>query len=320
MTLKNKIKVQGERWFPSEQPFSDDMKELWGDWYCDSEVGKLRAVLMHRPGLEIEGITEDNFSQYRFRAAMNHERARQQQDQLAQIYQDHGVDVYYVQNQRVDRPNAMFMRDLMFMTPEGAIVCRPAIPARRGEERAVAATLSALGVPIIKTINGDGYFEGASAMWINRETVIIGTGSRTNESGARQVENELRNIGVKNIIRTEIPYGSIHLDGYMNMVDENKLVIFPWHVGYDCAKQLLDLGVELIELTNIEELKQGMSMNFVALEPGKIVTPEGSPETKLLLEDNGVNVIELPMDEVMNGWGAIHCMTAFLNRDPVLPK
>ncbi|MDG5787469.1 arginine deiminase family protein [Evansella sp. AB-P1] len=318
MVEKSKIKVQGERWFPKENSFSDEMKDLWGDWYCDSEIGKLRAVLMHRPGVEIEGITELNFAEYRFRSAINPVRARQQQDELANIYRDHGVDVHYVDGQRTDRPNAMFMRDLMFMTPEGAIVCRPAIPARRGEERAVAKTLASLGVPIIKTINGDGYFEGASAMWVNRDTVIIGTGSRTNESGAQQVETELRNIGVKNIIRTGIPYGSIHLDGYMNMVDKNKLLIFPWHVTYDCAKELLDLGIELIELTNIDELKQGMSMNFVALEPGKVVMPSGNPETKALLESHDVEVINVNLDEVMNGWGAAHCMTAFLKRDPVI--
>ncbi|SDZ22811.1 N-Dimethylarginine dimethylaminohydrolase [Evansella caseinilytica] len=313
----NSVKVQGERWFPSEQTFADEMKELWGEWYCDSEVGKLRAVLMHKPGMEVEGITEENFHSYRFRAPMNADRVRQQHDALADVYRNHGVEVHYVQEQRTDKPNAIFARDLVFMTPEGAIVCRPAIPARRGEERAVAATLAALGVPIIKTINGNGYFEGASAMWIDRETVVIGTGSRTNESGASQVEAELRNIGVKNIIRTEIPYGCIHLDSHMSMVDKRKMLIFPWYVSYDCAKQLLDCGVELIEVTNIHEVEQGMCLNFVALEPGKIVTSTGNPETKGLLEKNGIEVTEVLLDEVMNGWGAVHCVTAFLKRDPI---
>lgn len=315
--MKWKLKVQGERWFPSEVPFADEMKENWGDWYCDSEVGKLRAVLMHRPGVEIEGITEDNYEQFRFRGGIIAEKARQEQDALADIYRAHGVEVHYVGEQRKDKPNAMFMRDLLFMTPEGAIVCRPSIPARRGEERAVAKKLGELGVPIIKTINGEGYFEGASAMWVNRETVIIGTGSRTNEQGARQVENELRNMGVTNIIRTEIPYGSIHLDGYMNMIDKNKLMVFPWHVGYDCIRQLHEVGVEIVELPYIEELKLGMSLNFVALEPGKVVMVKGNPLTKKLLEDNGVEVIEVDLTELMNGWGAVHCMTAFLKRDPI---
>jgi arginine deiminase len=311
------VKVQGERWFPSELTFSDEMVQLWGDWYCDSEVGTLRAVLMHRPGSEIEGIHEHNFAAYRFRAPMNPQRAREQQDAVAEIYRSHGVSVYYVQNQREDRPNAMFMRDLVFMTPEGAIVCRPAIPARRGEERAVASTLASLGVPILSTIHSDGYFEGASAMWIDRQTVIIGTGSRTNEGGANQVESVLRNIGVTNIIRTQIPYGSIHLDGYMSMVDKKKMLVFPWHMSYDCAKQLLDMGIQLIEATNIDEVKQGMAMNGVALAPGKLLMPAGNPETRDLLRSEGIEVIEAEVDELMNGWGAIHCMSCFLKREPI---
>lgn len=311
----DQITVQGERWFPSETTFAEEMKELWGDWYCDSETGKLRAVLLHRPGKELEGITEENFSAYRFRGAIDAEKARKEQDALAEIYRGHGVEVHYVKGQREDKPNAMFLRDLVFMTPEGAIICRPAIPARRGEEKAVAQTLAALGVPILKTINGEGYFEGACAMWVNRETVVIGTGSRANESGAQQVEAELRNLGVTNIIRTQIPYGSIHLDGYMNMADTNKLAVFPWHLTYDCAKALMDAGVELIEVTDIQELKQGMALNFVTLEPGKVVMPAGNPNTKKLLEDHGIEVLETELGELMNGWGSMHCMSLFLKRD-----
>ena len=189
------VKVQGERWFPSETRFSDEAKALWGDWYCDSEIGRLRAVLMRRPGREIEGVTVNNYETFRWKAPMEVDRARKQHDALAQIYRDHGVDVHYVENQRVDRPNALFMRDQVLMTPEGAIVCRNGISARRGEERYAAETLASLGVPIVKTINGDGYFDGACAMWIDRETVIIGTGARANKAGALQVESELRNMG-----------------------------------------------------------------------------------------------------------------------------
>lgn len=312
-----RINVQGERWFPSKLSFSDEMNNLWGNWYCDSEVGKLGAVLMHRPGKEIENIGENNFSNYRFRAPIKAERARKQQDDLVELYRSHGVEVHYVENQREDRPNAMFLRDLVFMTPEGAIICRPAMPSRRGEEKAVAKTLGKLGIPIIATINGDGFFEGASAMWINRDTVIIGTGSRTNNAGADQVEAELRNIGVSNIIRTQIPYGSIHLDGYMSMVDKDKMVVFPWHLTYDCAKNLLDMGIKIIEATNIYEVKQGMGMNSVALSPGKIIMPSGNPTTKELLLSEGIEVIEADVDEIMNGWGALHCMTVSLRRSPI---
>lgn len=207
------VTVQGERWFPSETSFEEEMNDFWGDWYCDSEIGRLRAVMMRRPGKEIEGVTHANYAQFRWKAPMDPEKARREHEMLAQIYRDHGVSVYDVGKQRDDRPNALYVRDQVFMTPEGAIVCRNGLSARRGEERYAAEALARLGVPIVRTINGDGYFEGACAIWVDRETVIIGTGSRSNRSGVEQVEYELRNMGVTNIIRTQIPYGSIHLDG-----------------------------------------------------------------------------------------------------------
>lgn len=309
------VTVKGERWFPSTTTFSQDMPRFWGDWYCDSEIGKLRAVLLHRPGPEIDNMKDP--ARYRFASLMDPEKARAQHDELADTYRRHGVQVYYVEETRPDRPNAIFMRDLMFMTPEGAIVGRPAMETRRGEERFVAKTLASLGVPIIKTINGDGIFEGANAMWIDRETVLLGTGSRTNESGAMQVESELKNIGVKHIIRFPIPYGHPHIDGLLNIADRNLAMIFPWQVPYDVCKALLDRGFRLLEASNIEEVKLGFGINFVALEPGKVVMPKGNPHCKSLLEDAGVKVIEVDISELRKGWGAIHCMTAFLKRDPI---
>ena len=48
----------------------------------------------------------------------------------------------------------MFVADLMFMTPEGAILGRPASTVRAGEERLVARRLAELGVPILRVVRG----------------------------------------------------------------------------------------------------------------------------------------------------------------------
>lgn len=311
------VKVQGERWFPSETQFIDELKINWGNWYCDSEVGKLRDVLLRRPGKEIEIVNEENFTDFRWKEPMNIEKARMQHDKLAEIYRGNGVRVHYVEEQREDRPNALFVRDLVFMTPEGAIVCRPGISARRGEEKFVAQTLSKLGVPIVRTINGGGIFDGACAMWVDRYTVIIGTGARANAEGAEQVEYELRKMGVTDILRMGIPYGHAHLDGLMNFIDKKTMILFPWQVPYDVVKPLMDKGIKIIEITDIEEIKLNLAINVVALEPGKVLIPCGNPNTKKKIEDAGIVVIEVDVSEILKGWGAIHCMSAFLNRDPV---
>ena len=308
-------KVQGERWFPDTRPFSELLRENWFDCYCDSEVGKLRAVLLRRPGREIESMGDP--ARYRFRETMNPAIAPEQQDALVQVYREHGVEVHYVEEAREDRPNSLFLRDIVLMTPEGAIIGRPAMEVRRGEEKFVAKRLAQLGVPIIKTVNGDGIFECACALWVDRRTVIIGTGSRANKSGVEQVKCELRNIGVENFIEFQIPYGHAHLDGLMNIADRKTAVVFPWQVPYDVCAALMDMGFTIIEAQDIFEVKTGFALNFVALEPGKVVLPMGNPSCKAALEKAGVSVIEVDVSEILKGWGAIHCMTAVIKRDPI---
>lgn len=306
----------GEKWFSDDASFEEDLKHVWGRrWSVSSEVGKLRAVLLRRPGKEIENMTDP--AAWRWGAVMDPERARAQHDAFAEIYRKAGAEVFYVEEQREDRPNALFMRDNVLGTPEGAILCRQATRFRRGEERAVAAALGRIGCPIVRTISGRGVFEGACGMWVDRQTIILGTGVRSNEEGVRQVEETLRYMGVTDILRFQIPWGHAHLDGLMNMVDRKKALIFPWQTPYDVIKPLVDRGFSIIEAPSIEEVKRGAAVNLVALEPGVVVLPSGNPETRKALEKGGVEVIETDVTEILKGYGSLHCMSAFLDRDEI---
>ncbi len=100
--------------------------------------------------------------------------------------------------------------DEWLMTPEGAVVGRPASTVRAGEERHVAARLAQLGIPICRTIGGQGTFEGADAMWLDAQTVLIGTGFRTNTQGARQLTDLLGEMGVT-VLTTQLVKGAMHL-------------------------------------------------------------------------------------------------------------
>lgn len=304
--------IAGERWFPKESNFSDDIEIYWGKWGVSSEVDDLKSVLMYRPGKEVEKF---NANEVRFSdEPVDVELMRKQHDNLAQIYREHGVEVHYVEKQREDRPNAVFCRDLMFMTPEGAIVSRPGMAARRGEERYISLALSKLGVPIVRTINGDGIFEGANAMWINRKTIVLSTSSRANKSGYEQVKYELEKMGVDNIIPMQIPYSNIHIDGIMNMASEEIVMIHASQVPYDVCNALKKLGCKILEAPSTTEVRKTFGCNFVALKPGLVVMPEGNPRCQELLENNGVKVITVDVSEIIKGKGAIHCVTAFLKR------
>jgi arginine deiminase len=63
---------------------------------ADSEVGRLRSVLVHRPGLELKRITPRRRDWLLFDALPWVGRAQQEHDALAAALRDHGVEVLYI--------------------------------------------------------------------------------------------------------------------------------------------------------------------------------------------------------------------------------
>jgi arginine deiminase len=59
-----------------------------------SEVGPLRQVVLHRPGLELERLTPGNAAQLLFDDVLWAERARQEHDGFAELLRQHGVVVH----------------------------------------------------------------------------------------------------------------------------------------------------------------------------------------------------------------------------------
>ena len=304
--------LPGDIWFPEETTLEADLPLYWGDWGVASEVDTLKAVLMRRPGPEIECFDP---AVVRFTdEPLDVELFRRQHDALTGIYRDHGVAVHCVEETRPDRPNAVYCRDLMFMTPEGAILGRPGMAARRGEERYLAVVLARLGVPIILTVHAGGIFEGANAMWVDRRTVILATSSRTNREGFDQVAQVLARIGVDQIIPMQIPSTNIHIDSILNLASHDVAMVHPQQTPYDVCQALRRKGFRILDAPSSSEVFRTAGCNFVALRPGLVVQPEGNPRCRELLENNGITVIPVDFSEIIKGRGAVHCATAFLKR------
>ncbi len=62
----------------------------------DSEIGQLRTVLMHRPGLELQRITPRHSDRLLFGSLPWVSKARQEHDMLCQVLRDEGVHVLYL--------------------------------------------------------------------------------------------------------------------------------------------------------------------------------------------------------------------------------
>jgi arginine deiminase len=301
----------GEGWSPRSLSLRQEIGEVWSSCGIDTEWAPLKAVLLHRPGEELDGLGDPDSVQ--MLAQVDAELVRQQHDLLAQAYRQAGVAVHYVEPDTAVTPNQMFVADLMFTTPEGVIVGRPASTVRAGEERLVARRLADLGIPILRTIRGKGTFEGADAAWMNPETVLLTTGLRTNAEGAEQVTALLNEMGIE-AVRVGLPYGTMHLMGQLRFADRDLAIAWPGRVPYAAVEALRSRGYTVLFLPSEEEAVRGFALNFVTLGPRSILMTAGNPVTQAFYEDAGINCYTVEMEELLKAAGGIGCLTGILER------
>ena len=137
----------GPGWSPRTSSLSEEIGSIWAGFSVSSEYSQLKSVLLHRPGEELCDLEDPNSLQ--MLSMPDQKLVGKQHDGLADAYRDAGVEVHYVEPGSTPTPNQMFAADLMFMTPSGAILARPASTVRAGEERWVARRLAEIGVPIL---------------------------------------------------------------------------------------------------------------------------------------------------------------------------
>jgi arginine deiminase len=301
----------GAGWSPRTSSLRQEMGDIWGPWGVASEWEPLQAVLLHRPGVEVEGLADPDAAQ--MLAPVDLAVMRREHDALSEAYRHAGVDVHYLEPSNTPPPNILFVRDLFFTTPEGAILARPASTVRAGEERYVAQRLAELGLPILRSVRGSGTFEGADALWVDEETVLLATGLRTNVEGAAQVESLLREVGVE-VVRVGLPYGVMHLLGVLNFADRDLAVAWPGRVPYQAVEAVRGRGYEVLWLPDEAEARQGMALNFVTLGPRHVLMPAGCPLTRATYEAAGISCQEVGIGELLKAAGGMGCLTGILSR------
>jgi N-dimethylarginine dimethylaminohydrolase len=301
---------------------------VWGRaWGCNSDVGRLRVVLMHRPGEEMRVVEElplipelgaygDPETGAYWRGEVRPTLAEQQaqHDALAGALREEGVEVVYLKRCARGRHKTVYTRDSSFAVPGGAVVTRMGPKIRRGEEAPVTETLAALGMPILRTIHGTGLMEGGSFAWIRPDTAVVGISSRVNEEGARQVEEVLKVVGAR-LIRVQIPGYRLHIDGAFVMIHHDVAIVNPSTLPFVFMEELKRLGVRLIPVNHEDP---SWAINCLAVAPGRVLMSDRvSPRTQEALDKAGISVRLVPYDKVGLGGGGIHCSTSPLLRDPV---
>jgi arginine deiminase len=301
----------GAGWRGRDTALSEELGGLWGACGVTSEWARLEAVLLHRPGPELAAVEDADASLMVEPPVLG--RAQAQHDALAAAYRDAGVAVAYVDPPSLPPPNLMYVADLFVMTPEGAILGRPASSVRAGEERWVQRRLAELGVPIVRAVGGRGTFEGADAMWLDPNTVLLGVRLRTNRDGAAQVAAVLESMGVTAIV-VEMPAGTMHLMGQLRIVDRDLAYYWEGRFGDEGIEALEARGYQALPVPDNQEAERDFALNFVTLGPREILMPTGCPVSQAAYEAQGITCRTVDVSEIVKAAGGIGCLSGILRR------
>jgi N-dimethylarginine dimethylaminohydrolase len=315
--------------FPAvaEPPFSDpdELEQIWGrPWGSCDEVGRLRIVLVRRPGQELEQISEDAWDSrvnalvapdrgwyWTGKKAPDLSRVRAQHHGLVAALEAEGVRVVNAEPLGSQFTKALYTRDPLMSVPGGAIIGRLAPLMRRGEEASISRTVAAEGVPILHTIVGKATVEGGSFVKLSRRVAAYGTSIRCNREGAEQLEQVLRWLDIQ-LITVPLNGFSIHLDGCLGMVDVDKALVRGDSLPHWFLDRLRELGIEPIWAHRDER----WAVNSLVVRPGRVLMSDDCRRTAELLERRGVEVVPIPYDEIHHNGGGIHCSTVELLREP----
>ena len=303
----------GDNWSPRQDTHREEIGSIWADCGIDSEWRALKSVLLHCPGDELNAAADDPDA-LQMLGAIDIGQARAEHAALCEAYSNFGITVETVDPKPPWSPNLMFCADLVAMTPEGAILARPASTVRAGEERAVASRLAALGIPILATLTGNACFEGADLMWLDEHTAIIGRGLRTNDAAIEQIRRLLDGLGVE-LIAVDMPFGSMHFMGMLRIVDRDLAICWPRRTPHRCVEVLRELGYRVYFPEFEDNQDSYRAINFVTLGPRRILMVEGLSRFQSAFENRGIDCLTSPTDALSVAAGNVGCLTAVLARE-----
>jgi arginine deiminase len=303
-------------------------------WGVISAYGDLESVLMHRPGVELDVVNDQNLDVFNFDAPVNRDVFVAEYDAMVSQFNAHGVECVFLTDILKDdedsinfikhRPNMTYTRDLAAVFHSGAVLLGPKLLGRWGDQDIVGRALKRMGIPILGSIDCPHFLEGGGVTMIGEDTVVASICDRANQSGTKALRDLILCSEVEYFLEVPLPPGHIHIDGLYMTLDENLAIahlaplnILPcrlFKAGEDEPRHIM--FSEYLELRNIkvieidEQEMRGGHLNLVVTNQSKkAIGFECASRLGLEMAKYGWQVSTFPSDTLFKGNGGAHCMT-----------
>lgn len=286
---------------------------------AQSEVGSLRRVVLKQARDAFgDPLTIDrDWKNLGYEAPPAFAAALREYERFVAVLEQAGASIEFLPPSAETGLDSIYVRDASIVCDRGVILCNMGKAARRTEPQAQRAHFLSLGLPICGAIDGAGRLEGGDLVWLDRRTVAVGRGYRTNGEGIRQLR-ELLGDCIDTLITVPLPHWRgpsdvFHLMSILSPLDANLLLVYSPLLPVPFRESLLERGAELVEVPDGEF--ESMACNVLALAPRRCLMLSGNPRTRRRLEACGVEVTEYEGSEISRkGAGGPTCLTRPLMR------
>lgn len=314
-------------------PFHDKelQQDIWSEaWGVSNAVGRVKKVLVHRPGAEVLELTKCTYepeagalilrneqnqirSYCKAKQPPNLDLMQAQHDAMTRALREAGAEVIQLEGESTRWTNRLFPRDVGMVIPGGVVLSRFAMNFRSGENRLAQQTFGKIGMPIMGAIQGKGFVEGGSFQVIDEKTAFIGRSVRVNQEGIEQLRQILSWQGME-LVAVDLPAHLIHLDEAFMMLDVDKALVDPTLLPNWFLELLKTRGIQLIF---VDPQDPPLTNNFLTLAPGKVLFPATGERTIERLARHNIEIIAVDVSEINTMGGGIHCSTLVLSREDV---
>ena len=241
--------------------------------------------------------------------------------------------------------NLYFTRDQSITTPRGCIISKMNSMQRAAETQVVSLCYEQLGIEPLLAITGDGRLEGGD--YLRGNTIsYIGCGMRTNIEAIGQImrADAFGHDTIAVVNDHKWWQMQMHLDTYFNIIDKDLCTLVesryfakegePEWVTVDLYTRasgekeytltqkaipfvdfLRKRGFSIIPIKPEDELHY--ANNFLTIAPRHIMAVGNqSEELQRAFAEHGVTVEWIPLETLIKGYGAAHCMTQVIKAVP----
>lgn len=251
----------------------------------------LRLAIMSRAGPAMRNADPATWN---YKPHFDAERAERQQDALVELIAASGVAIAWLEGQD-NLADSVFTHDPSLVTDHGAVILSMGKALRVPETGLHEAAYRRLGVPILGRIEKPGTVEGGDCVWIDRTTLAVGRGVRTNEAGIRQLSDLLAPYGIT-VLGFDLPLwqgeeACLHLMSVISPLADDLALVHSPLLPAPFWQLLRARGIELVEGDPDEfSASHGLSLNVLPTAPRDVIAVAGFPKTKAAMEAAGCRV------------------------------